>query len=82
MVAFVLLYYAQPAIALQQEKGIAGLANLPPSNEKEWSEEESEEIAELFLGNSPTFVSRRIIEDSLTLLNTTLLEQPVPDVGN
>jgi hypothetical protein len=75
VVAFVLLYYAQPAIALQQEKGVAGLANLPPSNEKEWSEEESEETSEHFLRNSPTFVSRGI-EDSLKLLNTTLLEQP------
>lgn len=73
-VALVLLYYAQPAIALQQEKGVAKSANLPPSPEEEWSEEESEGIAEHFLRNTPTFVSRGI-EDSLKLLNTTLLDE-------
>lgn len=73
-VVFILMYYAQPAIALQQEKGVAGLANLPSSNVREWSKQESEEIAEQFLRNSPTFVHRGI-EDSLTLLNTTPLEQ-------
>jgi len=74
-VAFLLLYYAQPAIALQQEEGVVGLADLPHSNEEEWSEEESEEIAEDFLRNSPTFVYRGI-EDSLILLNTTTLDEP------
>jgi hypothetical protein len=72
-VSFVLCY-AQPAIALQQEKGVMELANLPPSSEKEWSEEESEEIAERLLRNSPTFISRGI-GDSLTLLNTTLMDE-------
>ncbi|MFC1944936.1 hypothetical protein ACFLX5_05620 [Chloroflexota bacterium] len=76
VVAFVLLCSAQPSVALHQEKEVAGLANLLPSNEKEWSEEESEEIAAHFLRNSPTFADRGGIEDSLTLLNATLLEQP------
>jgi len=75
VVSFILLFYAQPALALQQEIEIAELANLPSSPEKEWSEEESEEIAENLLRNSPTFISRGI-ENSLRLLTTTPLDEP------
>jgi hypothetical protein len=66
VVAFILLYYAQPAIALQQEKDVVGLANLPPSTGKEWSEEESQKIAETFILNGPTF-TRDGREDTLRI---------------
>jgi len=66
---------AQPSLALQQENEVAEPAKLQSSPKEEWSEEQSEEIAEHFLQSSPTFASRGI-EDSLKLLATTPLDEP------
>jgi len=74
-VTFLLSCCAQPAMASLQIKEVVELSNLLPSTEKEWSEEESKEIAEHLLLISPTFTSRGI-DDSLRLLASIPLEQP------
>ena len=74
LVVFVFSACVQPTMASQHEGEPARLTKTPTSPEKEWSEEESEEIAENLLLNSPTFASRGI-EGSMRLIEVTPLEQ-------
>ena len=75
IVTLVLSSCAQPTAEPQVEKEAAETEIQVDTPKKEWSEEQSEEIARQLLQNSPTFTSRGI-DDTLRLISITPLKQP------
>lgn len=71
ILVLILLGCTRPILAPPQEEAESTVT--PPS--REWSSEQSEEIATRLLQSSPTFASRGI-KDSLKLLATTPLDHP------
>ena len=69
----ILLGCSRAPLVPPQEEEVAESTVTPPP--REWSEEQSEEIANQLLRSSPTFASRGI-KESLKLLSTTPLDHP------